>query len=99
MEQVYILGADRPIVHQSIEVNDLIPEFLTVQDNWDVFLHSACLHKGQDFEQFVQRAEAAGKQHRRFRQISKPELAHEEVVKVDVEFPTDIRIVELFVWQ
>ena len=52
------------------------------------------LHQGQDLEQLVERAIAAGEQHDRLGQVDEPELAHEEVMKIEVQFSADIRVVE-----
>ena len=52
-----------------------------------IFLASFCVcDQREDFEQLVHGAEAAGEDHQRLRQIREPELAHEEVVELEVQF-------------
>src|SRR5262249_23281458 len=46
----------------------------------------------EDLEELVERAEAAGEDHQRLRQVGEPELAHEEVVELEMQALGDIRV-------
>src|SRR5438067_4609802 len=58
---------------------------------------SVRIYQCQDFEQFVERAETAREQHDRLGEIDEPELPHKEIMKVEVQLPADIRVVELLI--
>ena len=53
------------------------------------------LRQRQDLQHFVQRSEAARKHHQRLGEIREPELAHEEVVKLEAQLRADVRIGQL----
>src|SRR3546814_1768492 len=55
----------------------------------------AGLHQRQQLEEFVQRAEAARHHHHGLGEIGEPELAHEEVVELEVQLAADVGIVDL----
>jgi hypothetical protein len=50
------------------------------------------LGEGEDFKHLVERAEAAGKDDQRLGEIGEPELAHEEVMELEVERGGDVRV-------
>ena len=67
------------------EIDDLVPVFAAVDDDENLLRQFLGLRESQDLEQFVHGAEAAGEDNESFGQIREPELAHEEVVKLEVE--------------
>src|SRR5437868_6349319 len=97
MEQMSVLGADRAVAYERLEVQHLVPEFRAEQDDRHSFAHLARLHPRQDLEELVECAEAAREQHHRLCEVDEPELAHEEVMEVDVELAADEGIVELLI--
>ncbi len=50
------------------------------------------LHQRKQLEEFVQSAKAARENHQGLGQVRKPQLAHEKVVELKVQFLTDVRI-------
>src|SRR5512146_2053199 len=97
MEKLEIAGADRAVAHQRVEIDHLVPEFPAEQDDWHPLAHLAGLHERQDLEHLIERAEAAGKEHDRLRQINEPEFPHEEIVEMEMQLAADEGIVELLV--
>src|SRR5580692_7880137 len=79
-------------VDEGLEVDDLVPVLAAVDDDQNLFCQLVGLSEGQDFEQFVHRAEAAGKDHQAFGEIGKPELAHEKVMELEVERWRDVLV-------
>ena len=69
-----------------------LPVRAAVDDDDNLLGQFLGLGKGEDFKQFVKRAEASGKNHQRFGQICKPELTHEKVMELEVERGRDVRI-------
>ena len=59
---------------------------------WICFGELLGLHQREDLEHLVERAEPARKDHERLRQVREPELAHEEVVELEVQAVGDVRI-------
>src|SRR5436190_15789040 len=92
-----VLGADRAVTHERVEIQHLVPELGAEQDDRHAFAHLARLRQRQDLEQLVERAEATWEQHHRLGEVDEPEFTHEEVMKVDVKLATDEGIVELLV--
>src|SRR5205807_109307 len=50
------------------------------------------LHQRQNLEQLVARPEAAGKDHERLGEVREPELAHEEIMELEVQTLGDVRV-------
>src|SRR5262245_26621496 len=75
--------ADSAPADESIEVDDVVPVLVTEQHHRHRLTRFLGLNQRQHLEEFIHRAETAGKNHERFRQINKPEFAHEEVMKVE----------------
>ena len=63
----------------------MLPVLRTVDDDGDLLGEFFGLGEREHLEHLVERAEAAGKDDQRLGQIGEPELAHEEVVEVEVE--------------
>src|SRR5271165_7479943 len=97
MEEIEIGWADRAIFDQRVEIDHLVPVFGAKEHDRHALACLARLYQGQDLEQLVERAEATRKQHNRLGEVDKPELAHEEVMEVEAQFPADIGVVEFFV--
>src|ERR1700730_6610104 len=97
MEEVEVAGADRAVFHQPVEIDHPVPEFGAEKHDRHALAQLVRLHQGQDLEQLVERAIAAGEQHDRLGQVDEPELAHEEVMKIEVQFSADIGVVEFLV--
>src|SRR5665213_3866824 len=85
MEQVFVfLGNRAPLGHR-VEVDSLLPVLAAVQNDGDLLRQLVCLRERQDLEHLVQRAEPAGKNHERLREICEPELAHEKIMELEVQ--------------
>ena len=69
-----------------------VPVLAAVEDDADLLRQLVGLHEREDLEQLVARAEAAGKDHERLRQVREPELPHEEVVELEVQAVGDVRV-------
>src|SRR3954447_9965444 len=76
--------------NERIEIDDFFPELRAIENNQDFTFQLLGLSEGQDFGQFVQSSKSAGKDHERLRQIRKPELPHEEVMKLERKFRGDV---------
>jgi hypothetical protein len=85
LEELDVLGRDGAGIHQHVEVEDLLPILRAVDDDGDLLGQLLGLGQGEDLEHLVEGAEAAGKDHQRLGQVGKPQLAHEEVVELEVE--------------
>jgi len=96
LEEVEILRGDGAGVDEGLEVHDAMPVFAAVNDDENFLGEFISLGKGEDFEKFVDRAEAAGKNHQRFGKIREPEFAHEEIMEFEVERGSDVGVWILF---
>src|SRR6516164_1932232 len=95
MEEIEVAWADRAILNERAEIDHLIPVFGAKEHDRHALACLARLYQGQDLKQLVERAIAAREQHDRFGEVDKPELTHEEVMEVEVQFPADIGVVEV----
>src|SRR5262249_56744276 len=86
-----------PVAHERLEVDDLAPVARPVEQGHDRPLELAGLAEGQDLEQLVECAEAAGEGDDGAREVREPELAHEEVVELEPEAGRDVRVRTLLV--
>src|SRR5260370_22672301 len=77
------------MTQQRVKVQYFVPEFGSVQDDYNFFDQFLGLHQREDLAELVESAVAAGKHHQRFRKISEPELAHEEVVEFEGQLRRD----------
>src|SRR3954454_13714628 len=85
LDQVEILGRHCAGVHEGLEVDDLVPVLAAVDDDQDFLRELFGLREREDLEKFVHGTEAAGKDDESFGEIRKPELTHEEVMKLEIE--------------
>src|ERR1700684_3650624 len=85
LEQFLIAGRDGSLVDEDVEIDDFFPIAGAVEDDSDFFGELLRLGKGENFEHFVESAEASGKNDQGFCEIGEPVLAHEEVVELEVE--------------
>ena len=92
LEQAEVFGSDGASVDEGLEVHDAMPVFTAVDDDQNFLGELVGLREGEDFEEFVDRAEAAGKNHQRFGEIGEPEFAHEEIVEFEVERRSDVGV-------
>ena len=92
VHQLKILFRDGSPFGHRLEVENAIPVLAAVEDHFDGLRQLVGLHERQHLEQLVARAEAAWKNHERFREVREPELAHEEVVKLEMQPFSDVRI-------
>ena len=91
-EQIQVLLGDRAPLRHRLEVEHLVPVLAAVEDDADLLRQLVGLREREDLEQLVAGAEAAGKDHQRLRQVREPELAHEEVVELEVQPVGDVRV-------
>src|SRR5579871_1222720 len=96
LEKFDVLRRDRARVDEGLEVQHPVPVLAAVNHNENFLGQLVRLGEGKDLEQFVHRAEAAGKNHQPLRQIREPELAHEEVVELKVQRRSDVLVGILF---
>src|SRR5580704_11818816 len=96
MKKLQIGCRDGSIFHQRFEIHDFLPETRAIENDRDLLRKLLRLHERKNFEKLVHRAESTGEHHQRLRQIREPELAHEEIVEFEVQFPRNERIRELF---
>src|ERR1700761_4457578 len=99
LKELEVSGRDRSLLHQYIQVDYRFPVGRTVENDRDLLGQLFGLGEGKDFEGFVERAEAARKDHQRFGKVGEPVLAHEEVVELEVERRRDVGVGQLLKWQ
>ena len=90
LEQVKVLGSNRAGIDEGLEVHDAMPVFAAIDDNENLLGEFIGLRQREDFEELVDGAEAAGKNHQRFGEVSEPEFSHEEIMKFEVERGRDV---------
>src|SRR5580692_7048706 len=95
MEEIQIVGGNGPILHQRFKVYDFLPKTGAVENNRNLLGELSGLDERENLEELVHGSKPAREDHQRLRQIRKPELAHEKVVELEVEFIGDIRVREL----
>src|ERR1700723_4220168 len=61
LEQVKVLGSNRAGIDEGLEVHDAMPVFAAIDDNENLLGEFIGLGQREDFEEFVDCAEAAGK--------------------------------------
>ena len=87
------------MAHQRLEVDHFFPERRTVEEHGNRAVELVSLRQRQDLEQLVERAEAARERDQGARQVREPQLAHEEVVELEAELRSDIRVGTLLLRQ
>ena len=95
IDQVEVLVRDHSLVGQELKINHAAP-ILFAEQNDRNRLHTLCLPKRQSIEQFVQCPKATRKHDERFRPEKKVHLAQREVMKLEAEFRSDVRVRHLF---
>ena len=91
-EELEIVGVDHAGFGEVIEIDRTLPKSLVEQDDGQRVVHLAGLAKGQDLEQFIERAEAAGKDDERCGAHREMHLAHREIVEAEGKFRRRIGI-------
>ena len=92
LEQAEVFGSDGASIDEGLEVHDAMPVFTAVDDDENFLGELVGLREGEDFEEFVDGAEAAGENHQSFGEIGEPEFAHEEIVEFEVERGRDVGV-------
>src|SRR5262245_17931444 len=96
-QKIEILFRNGAPFNQRLHVQNLIPVFAAIEQDLDLLRQLLGLHQGKNLEHLVERAEASRKNDERLRQVRKPELAHEEVVELEVKVVRNVRIRPLLV--
>src|SRR6185369_17683050 len=96
MKKLKVARRDCAGFHQCVEVDHPIPIVLTVDDDAHAFGQLLRLGQRQQLEQFVKSAKAARENHQGLRQVCEPQLAHEEVMELEIQLRSDIRVRNLF---
>src|ERR1700689_760222 len=91
-EQVKIWRRDHSGVNHGFEVDDLFPVRAAIDNYHNLLGQLLRLRKGENLEEFVERAKSAGKNHQGLGQIGEPEFTHEEVMKLEIERRRDVGI-------
>ena len=81
-----------PASTRRLEVDDLRPVFLAVDHNTYVLGELLGLGEGEELEHLVEGAEAAGEDNQGLSKVGEPELTHEEVVELEVQFGGDVGV-------
>ena len=92
LEQAEVFGSNGAGIDEGLEVHDAVPVFTAINDDENFLGKFVSLREGEDFEEFVDGAEAAGKNHQRFGEIGEPEFAHEKIVEFEIERRGDIGV-------
>ena len=93
MEEVDVAGGDSaPLDRGDPEVDEALPVVGAIEKNGDVAGELVGLGEGEDLERLVEGAEAAGEDDEGFGEVGEPELAHEEVVELEVERGRDVTV-------
>src|SRR5258705_13102083 len=96
-QEIDVPVADGAPFRQRFQVQNRIPVFAAVQNDLNLLRQLLCLHQGEDLEHLIKRSETAWKDDQRLCQVRKPEFAHEEIVKLEVEAVGDVRVWPLLV--
>src|SRR5262249_42833373 len=92
VEELEVFLGDRAPLRHGLKLQDLIPVLSSVEDDADLLRQLVGLGERENLEQLVERAEAAGKNDERLRQVCEPELSHEEVVELEAQPVRDVRV-------
>ena len=95
VKQCEIVGGNQTLLHQQRPINEAFPEVLAHEDDGDV-AGFARLQKRQRLEQFVERAEPAGKHDQGPGAEEEVHLAQGEITKLEAEIRRDVGIGVLF---
>src|ERR1700722_767742 len=83
LKQIQIIPIDGPVFLQRFEIQYLAPEFCAVQHDYNLAFEFLRLSQRQNLEQLVHGSESTRENNQCFRQVRKPEFAHEEVVELE----------------
>src|SRR5579862_4138189 len=98
-EEVQIFGTDHLMTCERVKIDDLFPVFASIKKNQDAPVELSGLLQRQDLGHLVERAEAARKHYQRARQMSEPQLTHEEIMELERQSARDVAIGPLLVRQ
>src|SRR5579862_1398601 len=96
LEQIQVTRIDHSVLHEGVEIQDVLPKGCSVEEDEDPSLDLSSLREHQDLRQLIQGSQASRKYDERPCQVGEPELAHEEVVKLEIERRGDEWIGALF---
>src|SRR5580704_6528921 len=96
IEQAEILGVDHAVFDEGVKIDDLLPVARAVKNDRYRAVEFTRLGQCQDLGQLIQGSEAAGKDDECAREVRKPELAHEEVMKFERQRAGDVGVWTLF---
>ena len=91
-QKVDVLFRNRTPLDQRLHAQNRVPVFAAVEKNLNLLGELLGLHQRENLEHLVERSEAAGENHECLCQVRKPELAHEEIVKLEVQAVGDVGI-------
>src|SRR3989442_3903772 len=91
-EKIEILLRNRTRIRHGLEIDDAVPVLAAIDDHKNLFGQFLGLWQGKDFEEFVHRSKATRENYQRLGKVREPELAHKEVVKLEIERRSDIRV-------
>src|SRR5579872_1843601 len=92
LEEIQIFLRDGSRIYHQLEVDQPVPVLASVDHHKDLLGQLLCLCQGKDLEKFVERPETTWENDECFRQISEPELPHEEIVEFEIQRWRDVRI-------
>src|SRR5208337_3236938 len=78
--------------NQHIKVEHAPPILPAIEQYSHFFSKLFGLGEGENLEEFVECAEASRKDHESLGKVGKPEFAHEEVMELEVELRSDVRV-------
>src|SRR5277367_471609 len=96
LEQLQVLGGNRPRIHHRLEVQHLAPVFLPIDRNQNLLRELLRLRQRQNLKKFIQCPKSTRENHQSLREIRKPELAHKEIMEFEIKRWSDVRVWVLF---
>src|SRR5215469_2363952 len=99
LEQFQVRRGNRSRIHECLKINHAVPVLAAVDYDQNLLGQLFRLRERENFKQLIHGAESAGEDDEGFRKICEPEFAHEEVMEIEVERRSDIRIRILLKWQ
>lgn len=95
MKEAEVIRTDQALFYQQGPVDQAFPEGPADENDGDV-AHLARLKQGEGFEEFVEGAEASGKDDQRAGAQEKMHLAQGKIPELKTEFRSDVGIRSLF---
>src|SRR5438132_13986534 len=96
-EQVDVLLGDGSPLDERLHGENRIPVLAAVQQNLNLLGELLGLHQRQDLEHLVERSKPSRENYQGLREVREPELAHEEVVELEMKAVGDVRVGSLLV--